>query len=88
MGCSLCGDKEEKAIRVSFCPKCKSRGVKYVFEFKNIFGVLPKMRCLKCGNEAPSFPILVTSKKLLEASEKTKAKNKKGKNKNGGKNKK
>ena len=71
--CELCGDgvcKPEKDIRVSFCPKCKSQNVKYVFEFKNLFGVLPKMRCEKCGTEMPSFPVLVTNKKLLAKSEK------------------
>ena len=76
--CELCGDKCqcEKDIRVSFCPKCKSRNVKYVFEMKNLFGVLPKMRCEKCGTEMLSFPVLVTNKKLLAESEK--AKNKTG----------
>jgi len=70
-------DDDKKVIKISFCPKCKSRDVKYVFEFKNIFGVLPKMRCRKCGMEMPSFPLLVTSKKLLAASRKGKGGKKK-----------
>jgi len=70
--------KSEKDIRVSFCPKCKSRNVKYVFEVKNLFGVLPKMRCEKCGTEMPSFPVLVTNKKLLAKSSKIKNRNKVG----------
>ena len=77
--CELCGGsacKCEKDIRVSFCPKCKSRNVRYVFEFKNLFGVIPKMRCEKCGTEMPSFPVLVTNKKLLAKSDKTKKKTK------------
>ncbi|MBU2576164.1 MAG: hypothetical protein KKF50_00400 [Nanoarchaeota archaeon] len=81
MACELCnGDacKSEKDIRVSFCPKCKSRNVKYVFEVKNLFGVLPKMRCEKCGTEMPSFPVLVTNKKLLAKSSKIKNRNKVG----------
>ena len=75
MGCDLCGDKSckcEKSIKVSFCPKCKSRDVKYVFGVKNLFGVIPKMRCGKCGLEMNSFPLLVTNKKLLAASDKGK----------------
>ncbi len=75
--CELCEGgacKNEKPIKVSFCPKCKSTDVKYIFEFGNIFGVLPKMRCQKCGNEAQTFPLLVTNKKLLAASGKTKKK--------------
>jgi len=68
---------KERQIKVSFCPKCKSRDIKYVFGFGNLFGIIPKMRCGKCGNEMPSFPLLVTSKKLLAASEKSR-KSKKG----------
>ena len=76
MACKLCGDKCncEKDIRVSFCPKCKSRNVKYVFGVWNLFGAIPKMKCGKCGMEMPSFPVLVTNKKLLAASAKAKAK--------------
>ena len=66
-------NSDEKTIRVSFCPKCKSRDVKYVFGIGNLFGVIPKMRCSKCGTEMPSFPVLVTNKKLLDASDKAKA---------------
>ena len=73
----------DKEIRVSFCPKCKSRDVKYVFGVGNLFGVIPKMRCGKCGLEMQNFPLLVTSKKLLEASEASKKK-KAAKNKSGG----
>ena len=61
-------------IKVSFCPKCKSRDVKYVFGVWNLFGAIPKMKCGKCGLEAATFPLLVTNKKLLAAS----AKGKKG----------
>jgi len=59
---------DERPIKVSFCPKCKSGNVRYVFEMKNLFGILPKMRCEKCGTEMPSFPLLVTNKKLLAKS--------------------
>lgn len=56
----------DKEIKVSFCPKCKSHKVKYVFEIGNLFGVMPKMRCEKCKFQMSSFPILVTTKKKLE----------------------
>jgi hypothetical protein len=46
---------------------------------KNLFGVIPKMKCGKCGLEMPSFPLLVTNKKLLAASDKGKKKKKGGK---------
>ncbi len=66
--CDLCEGEVcecEKEIKVSFCPKCKSRDVKYVFGLWNLFGAIPKMRCGKCGNEAVTFPVLVTTKKAL-----------------------
>jgi len=86
--CEFCDGtacKCDKQIKVSFCPKCKSRDVKYVFGLGNIFGIIPKMKCGKCGLEMPSFPLLVTSKKLLAASDKSKGKKKVVKKKNGGK---
>ena len=67
--------EREKDIRVSFCPKCKSRSVGYVFGFGNLFGVVPKMRCRDCGFEMASFPVLVTSEtKLKKAIKKMKKK--------------
>jgi hypothetical protein len=68
----LCNDGScpiDKTIKVSFCPRCKSSDVKYVFGLWNLFGAIPKMRCGKCGIEMPSFPLLITSKKLLAASD-------------------
>ena len=72
--CSICEGKCicDKEIKVRFCPNCKSTNVKYIFGLWNLFGAIPKMRCGKCGTEMPSFPLLVTSKKLLAASEKSK----------------
>jgi hypothetical protein len=74
--CCCDGCDCEKEIRVSFCPKCNSTDVKYIFGFGNVFGVIPRQKCQKCGLEAFAFPILVTSKKLLEGSVKKKAKKK------------
>lgn len=70
--------RQAKRISVSFCPKCKSRDVKYVFGFGNLFGVIPKMRCGDCGFESASFPVLVTTdEKLKETIAKMKRKVKK-----------
>jgi hypothetical protein len=77
--CDLCdgsGCKCDKQIKVSFCPKCKSRDIKYVFGVWNLFGAIPKMKCGKCGLEAPTFPLLVTSKRLLANGKKTGGKKK------------
>ena len=51
-------------IKVSFCPKCESMDVKYVFGLGNLFGVIPKQRCGKCGRTG-MCPILVVDKKKL-----------------------
>ena len=68
MGCDLCEGKCvcDTKVRVSFCPKCKSTDVKYVFGLGNLFGVIPKMKCGKCGLEMASFPLLVTSRNKLK----------------------
>jgi len=81
--CSCCDDECscEKEIKVSFCPKCNSTDIKYIFGFGNAFGVIPRQKCQKCGLEALAFPILVTNKKLLEASAKKKRSKKKSSNK-------
>ena len=76
--CKSCND-EDKKIKVSFCPKCKSTQIRHIFELRTLFGVMPKMKCKSCGNEMIVFPILVTTKKALEKSIKLNSK----KNKNG-----
>ncbi|MCK4649814.1 hypothetical protein KAT36_01140 [Candidatus Pacearchaeota archaeon] len=58
--------KCEKEIKISFCPKCKSRDVKYVFELGNLFGVIPKMKCGNCGFDSVSFPVLTISEEELK----------------------
>jgi len=56
------GDK----ISVRFCPKCKSFKVKYVMGLANAFGLIPNQRCLDCGFEASTFPVLETTKNDLD----------------------
>jgi len=53
-------------IKVSFCPKCKSTSVRYTFGLGNLFGVIPRMKCLKCGYTNVAFPILVIDKGKLK----------------------
>lgn len=65
-GCKCCEGSCGKDVRVSFCPKCKSRRVGYVFGLGNLFGVIPKMNCRDCGFSAPTFPVLVANKAELE----------------------
>jgi len=55
--------KSDKKVEAYFCPKCKSVDVGYTFGLGNLFGVIPKMICKKCGFSAPSFPKVVMDKK-------------------------
>ncbi len=62
--CEFCGEKKcscrsRKPVRVRFCPECKATDVKFVFQLQNLFGLVPRMTCMQCGNHAPDFPILV-----------------------------
>ena len=50
--------KKKKQVKVFFCPKCKSTKVGFILGWKNLFGILPRMRCKKCGLEERAFPIL------------------------------
>ena len=52
-------------VKVSFCPKCKSFDVKYVFGLSSWLGMSPKMRCKKCGFEMSGFPQLTVDKDKL-----------------------
>ncbi|MBU3923290.1 MAG: hypothetical protein KJ592_00060 [Nanoarchaeota archaeon] len=63
--CGVC--ECDKKISVRFCPKCKSVKVKYVMGLANAFGLIPNQRCLDCGFEMQSFPILTTTKGDLAA---------------------
>ena len=58
--------KEERTTKVYFCPSCKGTGVGYVFSITNLFGVIPKMKCRKCGYSAMNFPMFIFTKKQLE----------------------
>ncbi len=65
-GCSCCEGEVGKDIRVSFCPKCKSRSVGYVFGLGNLFGIVPKMKCRDCGFDSPTFPVLIANEAELK----------------------
>lgn len=64
--CDCCCDEQPaETLKVYFCPKCRSKDVGYIFTLRNVFGIIPKMRCRKCGFEAVAFPILVVDKNKL-----------------------
>jgi len=54
-----------RELRVYFCPKCESSNVRYIFSLGNLFGIVPRQRCLSCGFESTTFPILVVDSKEL-----------------------
>ncbi len=58
--------KKRKTIKVYFCPKCGSKEVEFVFGFKNLFGIIPTMKCKKCELKGNIFPLLVMNKEDLE----------------------
>jgi len=60
-----------KTIKLYFCPECKSKEVGYIFEFQNIFGIVPRMRCKNCKHEG-FFPIMVIDVKSLNKLNKNK----------------
>jgi hypothetical protein len=69
--CEFCGESScdvdhGKIVKVYFCPKCRSKDVGFIFQWRNIFGLLPKMRCKKCKYEASVFPILVIPENKLK----------------------
>jgi hypothetical protein len=53
-------------VKIYFCPMCKSEKVGYTFGLKNLFGVVPTMKCEKCGFSSRIFPQFVVDKKELE----------------------
>ena len=61
---------KEKTIKVYFCPKCRSKDVGYIFTFGNIFGIIPKMRCKKCGYTGIFPQLVIPLSKLLKLNKK------------------
>lgn len=49
---------------VRFCPKCKSLKVRYVFGLNNLFGIVPRQKCMDCGYTAAVFPIVSLENEL------------------------
>jgi Zn ribbon nucleic-acid-binding protein len=70
----MLGKKEKVSVR--FCPECKSTDVGFVFRLQNIFGLMPRVECRKCGFQDVDFPLLVVGKDSLEKKGKKKAKKK------------
>jgi Zn ribbon nucleic-acid-binding protein len=70
-----------KPLKIRFCPGCKSTDVAFVFRIKNIFGLIPRVECTRCGHSSVDFPLLVVSKDALNKKAKSKKAVKKGKGK-------
>ncbi len=60
-------EHKHKTVRVKFCPECKATDVKFVFNVKSLFGLLPRIQCMKCGAHGPDFPIVVIPAKKKSA---------------------
>lgn len=60
---SKCNCNDEKPLKVKFCPKCKSTDVNFVFKLRNLFGLVPRIECNKCGNNGVDFPLLIVNDK-------------------------
>lgn len=46
----------ENKVEVFVCPRCQSVEVGYTFGLRNIFGIIPRMKCKTCGFSATAFP--------------------------------
>ncbi|MEM4719602.1 MAG: hypothetical protein QXG18_01935 [Candidatus Pacearchaeota archaeon] len=71
---SDCKKNKEENVEVYVCPKCRSVEVEFIFALKNLFGIIPRMRCNKCFFEGRIFPRWKISKKALNKFEKEKKK--------------
>ena len=65
--CCSCEDKtkDEKIVKVYFCPICQSTVVGYVFGIKNLLGIIPRMQCKVCKFSAGIFPQWAVEQKEL-----------------------
>jgi len=61
-----------KQIKFYFCPKCKSGNVKHPFGIGNLFGIIPKWRCIDCSFQSSVFPLAVIDEDKLKKLEKKK----------------
>lgn len=63
------GDKKNRkkeTVKVTICPRCRSVDVGYIFGLKNLFGVIPKMKCFACDFKSPIFPRAEVEKSKLD----------------------
>lgn len=65
-----CEKNKEEKVEVYVCPKCQSVNVRYFFGLRNIFGVIPKMKCQDCGFISSVFPRWVIDKDKLSGEHK------------------
>ncbi len=69
-GEEFCKKTKKDFVEVYVCPKCRSLDVEFIFSFRNLFGIIPKMKCKKCFYEYFMFPKWKISKKALKEFEK------------------
>ena len=83
-GSCHCTDQDKKLVKIYFCPICQSTNVRFHFGLKNLFGVIPQMKCFDCDFVAPTFPQFVELPKK-KVKKRGSVKNSKTKKKVGGK---
>ncbi|MGC9309820.1 MAG: hypothetical protein ACP5D2_03960 [Candidatus Nanoarchaeia archaeon] len=57
-------------IKIRFCPKCKSKHVRYMFTLRNLFGIMPRQICDDCGYQAAIFPQIEVEESKIKKLEK------------------
>jgi hypothetical protein len=62
--------EKNKEFSAYFCPNCKSLDIKYVFELSNLFGIMPRRKCMDCNFEG-LFP-KIDNKGLIKSSMRSK----------------
>jgi hypothetical protein len=58
--------KQNKQVKVYFCPRCRSMNVGFIFGVRNLMGILPRMKCKNCSFEGGVFPLAVISQSKLD----------------------
>ncbi len=55
--------EDKKSTSVYVCPRCKSKDVAKVHGLGNLFGLISKWKCNKCGHSERVFPQVGKSSK-------------------------
>lgn len=63
-----CGEEcscQGKKLEVYVCPRCQAVDVGYKFGLTNLLGLIPRMKCNKCGFESMTFPKWIIDKERI-----------------------